>query len=338
MTRKTLCMALCALCASSTSAVAQSSVSITGLLDGSVGTFQAAGAERVSQVASGSMSTSWFGLRGSESLGGAVRASFALESFLRTDTGNSGRFTGDGFFTRNAFVGLHGDFGNVRLGRNTTPLFVSTLLFNAFGDSFGFSPSIRQQFTPSTGLAFFGDTGWNNSVAYASSPLGGLSLELLANAGEGAAGATGANLSAGARYFARPFAAAATWQRVRNGAFGTPAGWARQDTWQLGASYDFSWLKAFGQFSRVQTYAALKTGSDLWGLGVSVPLGSGSVLLQYGAADANLGASKVDNRTLSLGYNLLLSKRTDIYAVAMRDSLTAKTTGNSMALGMRTRF
>lgn len=319
-------------------AAAQSSVSISGLLDASIGSFQTAGTARTSQLASGSMTTSWFGFRGSEDLGGSARVNFALESFLRADTGNFGRFTGDAFFARNAFVGLQGNFGAVRLGRNTTPLFVSTLLFNAFGDSFGFSPSIRQQFTPTTGLGFFGDTGWNNSMAYVSPAMGGLTAELLVNAGEGAAGATGTNLSAGARYFSGPLAAAATWQRVRNGAFGTPAGWARQETWQLGASYDLTAVKLFGQFSRVQTVATLKTGSDLWGMGATVPLGSGRVLLQYGAADADLLSSKVNNRTLSVGYNLLLSKRTDVYAVAMRDSLTSRTTGNSAAIGMRTRF
>lgn len=335
MKSKFFCLAVGALCGP---AVAQSNASINGLIDTSIGSFQTAGATRTSQLASGSMTTSWFGLRGSEELDGGVRVNFALESFLRADTGNSGRFPGDGFFTRNAFVGLQGNFGTVRLGRNTTPLFVSALLFNAFGDSFGFSPSIRQQFTPSTGLAFFGDTGWNNSLAYVSPSVAGLTAELLVNAGEGAAGATGNNLSVAGRYSSGPLSAAATWQRVRNGAFSTPAGWTRQDTWQLGASYDLSAIKLFGQVSRVRTAATLKTRSDLLGLGASVPLGSGRFLLQYGATNAYLGSSEVSNRTLSMGYNLPLSKRTDAYVVAMRDSLTAKNIGNSVAIGLRARF
>jgi hypothetical protein len=73
---------------------------------------------------------------------------FALNSFLRADNGAAGRFNGDAFWARDAYVGLSGAFGTSLLGRNTTPLFVSTLLFNAFGDSFAFSPSIRQLFTP----------------------------------------------------------------------------------------------------------------------------------------------------------------------------------------------
>src|SRR6185436_14110861 len=109
--------------------------------------------------------------------------------------GAAGRFNGDAFWARDAYVGLSGAFGTTTLGRNTTPLFVSTLLFNAFGDSFGFSPSIRQMFTPAL-LPFFGDTGWNNSLAYASNENNGWSFNLIGNLGEGAAGAAGKNIGA----------------------------------------------------------------------------------------------------------------------------------------------
>lgn len=81
-----------------------------------------------------------------------MSAVFALESFLRVDVGGAGRFPGDTFFARASHVGLKGSFGSVTLGRNGTPLFVTTLLTNAFGDSFGFSPSIRQLFIPSGGM------------------------------------------------------------------------------------------------------------------------------------------------------------------------------------------
>ena len=37
---------------------------------------------------------------------------------------------------------------------------------------------------------------------------------------------------------------------VRNGAFGAPSGFGRQTTWQLGASYDLTVAKLFGQYTR----------------------------------------------------------------------------------------
>ena len=131
-------------------AQAQSSVQAYGLIDVSAGQFQDPGAAKDKSVVSGKMTTSYFGFKGSEDLGGGMKANFAIESFLRADNGAAGRFNGDAFWARNAYVGLSGAMGSVTAGRNTTSLFVSTLIFNAFGDSFGFSPSIRHYFTSGT--------------------------------------------------------------------------------------------------------------------------------------------------------------------------------------------
>lgn len=339
-TLRTIPALLCAAAALAAplAAKAQSNVSLYGLLDMSVGQFQTAGTAKVKKVDSGNMSTSFIGFQGKEDLGDGLGAIWKLEGFVRVDSGASGRFTGDTFFSRNAYVGLQGKFGTVTVGRNTTPLFVSTLIFNALGDSFGFSPSIRQLFTPSTGLAFFGDTGWNNSVFYGSPNWSGLSFTLLGNLSEGGAGATGTNMSGNALYFAGPIAATAAYQKVRNSAFGTPAGFRSQDTWQLGASYDLKMAKFYGQYSRAKTDATVDTETKLYSVGVSVPMGQGKALLQYGHANADFGATEVTNKTLTVAYDYNLSKSTDIYAVLMNDKLTAKATGNTYAAGVRLRF
>lgn len=317
---------------------AQPNVSLYGLVDLSAGQFQTAGTAKTRRLDSGNMTTSFLGFQGKEDLGDGWLAIFKLEAFLRTDTGAMGRFDGDSFFARNSYVGLQGKYGTVTVGRNTTPLFVSTLIFNAIGDSFGYSPSIRQLFTPTTGLAFFGDTGWNNSAFYGSPDVGGLTFSLIGNAAEGAAGATGKNVGGNVLYFAGPFAATGAYQQVKNGAFGTPAGWTSQDTWQVGASYDFTVVKLYGQYSRVKTNATQDTESKLTSVGASVPIGLGKVLLQYGNARADFGVSEVTNKTLTLGYDHNLSKNTDLYAVWMNDKLTAKTAGNTVATGIRLRF
>ena len=255
--------------------------------------------------------------------------------------GAAGRFNGDAFWARNAFVGLQGAFGATSLGRNTTPLFVSTLIFNAIGDSFAFSPSIRQVLTPNTALGmlpFFGDTGWNNSIAYNSPNYGGMSFNLLANLGEGAAGATGKNLSGNVLYFGGPFAATAAWQQVKNGAFGTPAGWRSQDTWQFGGSYDLQVAKLFAQYTSVKTKATADTDTKIYGFGATIPVGAGKVLAQYGNAKADLGATETSNKTLTIGYDYNLSKSTDVYAIVMNDKVTAASTGNTVAAGIRLRY
>lgn len=317
---------------------AQSSVSVAGQVDVSVGSFQDAGKPRLKEVAPGKLSTSYIAFLGTEDLGGGLRAEFVLEQFLRLDTGTTGRFNGDAFFARNAFVGLHGGFGIVRLGRNTPPLFLATLLFNPLGDSFGFSPAIRQLFLPSTGHPFFGDTGWNNSIQYTLPRLGNLTLVGMVNAGEGGAGSTGSNLSASARYFAGALGAAATWQRVRNGAFGTPAGWRDQDAVQVAGSYDFGPVKGFVQYTGVQTDASLDTNATNWVIGASMPAGNGRVVAIYGRSRADLGATSVTSQTLTGGYIHSLSKRTELYALLMRDRLTGKADGSTAAAGIRHRF
>lgn len=336
MSRSTTLLAAAAVLCFTAGAQAQN-VTLYGLLDMSAGSFQRPGAERVWRADSGGMTTSFIGFKGTDDLGGGLKAKFVINHFLRADEGAAGRFNGDAFWARDAYVGLSGAFGTSTLGRNTTPLFVSTLLFNAFGDSFAFSPSIRQLFTPSL-LPFFGDSGWNNSLAYASAPNGDWSWNLIGNLGEGAAGAQGKNLGANLLYFNGPLAASAAWQLVKNGAFGTPPGFAGQRTWQLGVSYDVSVAKLFGQYTHIKTSADLDSKSALWSFGAAVPLGGGQLLAQFGHSRANLAGSEPTHKTLSIGYDLNLSKSTDVYAVFMNEKQTGLSGANTLAAGLRTRF
>ncbi|EWS65322.1 Outer membrane protein (porin) [Hydrogenophaga sp. T4] len=74
-------------------AQAQSSVSVYGLLDLSMGSTKAPGGSSVKTVDSGKMTTSYFGFGGKEDLGGGLSAVFKLESFMRAHTGARGGST-----------------------------------------------------------------------------------------------------------------------------------------------------------------------------------------------------------------------------------------------------
>ena len=302
---------------------AQSSVNLYGLVDMSVGSFQAPGADAVKGVESGKMTTSYYGLKGTEDLGGGLKASFAMEAFMRSDTGAQGRFNGDAYWARSAWVGLSGGYGSVNLGRNTTSLFVNTLIFNAFGDSFGFSPSIRHYFTSGT---VTGDTGWSDSVKYTSPRFGGATFTAHVAAGEADGGKNG---GVSALYFGGPLAMGFAWQSVSKGAT-----LANTKTWQLGASYNLTVAKFFGQYGSVDNDA---TGNsyDITGLGVSAPVGAGSVLAQWGRISPDMGSSRT---TFSLGYDYFLSKRTDLYAVYMSDKISGLSSGTNYGVGIRHRF
>jgi predicted porin len=317
-------LAAACLCILAGGAHAQASVAAYGLVDLSVGRFQAPGAAAIKAVESGKMTTSHLGFKGTEALGNGLAAVFVLEHFLRADTGSAGRFDGDVFWARNAYVGLSGALGAVHAGRITTSLFVNTLLFNPFGDSFGFSPSIRHFFTSGTTT---GDSAWGDSVRYTSPKFGGASFTAHVAAGEGNGGR---NTGVSALYGGGALGLSAAWQKAEKGAT-----LADTTTWQLGASYDFKQAKVYAQFGQVDNDT---TGNrySITELSAAVPLGTaGKALLQWGRIDPKTGAERT---TVSVGYDHQLSRRTDVYAVFMSDKLRGLATGNSTGVGVRHRF
>lgn len=326
----------------SAGASAQSSVSIYGLVDMSAGQYQTAGAPKLKVVDSGRMSTSFLGFKGTEDLGGGTKAVFQIETFLRADTGQAGRFNGDSFWARSAYVGIGSNLGTVTLGRTSTPLFVSTLVFNAFGDSFGYSPSIRQYFGDAGAVAgefgaLLGDSGWNNSVSYSSPKMGGVVATVSANLGEGTG--TGRNIGGNLIYFGGPISATIVAQEVKNNTLGGfPATVNSQKTYQVGGAYDFGIVKPYLQYGVVTT--DLLIGADvktkILGVGAVAPVGPGNILAQYGQAKRDGTNSR--RRTGTLGYDYALSKNTDVYALVMNDRVTGLANGNSYMAGMRLKF
>jgi predicted porin len=336
----------CSLAAIAGTAQAQSSVKLYGLLDLNVGRFQSPGGEKVWNVSNGDMSTSFLGVSGKEDLGGGLSADFALESFFRPDTGRSGRVAIDAgtstdvYWARAANVGLTSKtFGGIKFGRTTTTMFVSTLLFNPFGDSFGFSPSIRQYYT----RELIGDSGWSNAAVYTSPSFGGLSVSLQGNLGEGTTRGTGRNMGGHLLYFGGPFAATVAYQQVKNTSdlrFGgnLPAGFDNQKAWQVGLSYNLGFAKLFGQYGLVDTEATVESEAKIAQLGASVPIGAGALLLSYGHDEREADTGDATYKIASLGYDYNLSKRTDVYAVYMAERLTGVSSGSTYAAGIRHKF
>jgi predicted porin len=331
---------------------AQSSVSAYGLIDVSAGQFQTPGSAKLKRLDSGNMSTSYIGFKGSEDLGGGLRANFQLESFIGVDTGGAGRVTGvDAFWARNANVSLSGGFGTIKMGRQGPPLFVSTLLFNAFSDSFGFSPAIRQYYSLNVGTPnknvtpLVGDSGWNNAIGYSLPSYGGLSATVLVAAGENAATSKGKNVGGNVLYFGGPVALTAAWQSVKSqGVLGqgiaTFPGFAGQTAYQVGGSFDAGPVKLFAQYGKIKTDANKDVDTTNYNVGAKVPMGAGAVLVQYG--NSKIGTEGVVGDTASkiasAGYDYFLSKRTDIYAVVMFEKYTGFAHGSNYAVGLKHTF
>jgi len=111
-------LSILALAACACAAQAQSSVTLYGVADMAVERVK--GATSVTRAASGQQQGSRWGLRGSEDLGGGLKAVFQMESGFNMANGASGQ--GGLLFGRQAYVGLAGDFGAVRLGRQYSPM------------------------------------------------------------------------------------------------------------------------------------------------------------------------------------------------------------------------
>lgn len=357
-TRLALALASCLMAGS---AMAQSSVTVSGLIDAYVGSMKNSGdtASKAS-VGSGGMTTSWIGFKGVEDLGGGLRAEFALTSFFQTDTGSYGRFSGDNLFSRDANIALAGDFGRVSLGRALAPSFLPTVLFNPFGDSFTFSPLVLHVYTPSGSYgartwtqANAADSGWSNQIIYTTPKFGGLQANLHYQFGEVAGDNGKKNFAVNAFYFNGGLALTGLYfdAQVSNPNSGaavvdatTPfSSITRQKTWMTGATYDFQVIKLYGtyQISKDTTVGTPQAKDKVMSAGLSIPVGNGSILAGFARTKRTgdlLTTGDVSRNTTSVGYDYFLSKRTDLYAIVMNDKISTQSNAVSVGLGIRHRF
>ncbi|MES2958281.1 MAG: porin [Pseudomonadota bacterium] len=345
-----------------------SSVSLYGFIDAGVGRYKggatgvtAADTARWQQEA-GILSTSFWGLRGTEDLGGGLSAMFSLESFIRNDTGQFGRsdavttpaisVAADPYWAKAAWVGLDSkELGRLRLGQMTTALWISSVRTNAFGDSTAFSPINLLMFINAPSI-FAGGTGWSNSVSYDSPNWGGFNLNLQGSLGEKSGGN---NLGGRVSYASGPLELSFAHTNVKTDPLTFSQGTTKSDTKNtlFGAAYDFSAVKLFAHLGQVKTDGS-NTGArpddnvthKIWEVSALVPVGAGRIMVGYGERKGNETLSPHTYRKLgSLGYAYSLSKRTDLYALLRADrtrtqnpptlATTTNASGTSYAVGVR---
>ena len=342
-------------------AAAQSTETVYGVIDLAAYQKQLSGDTKVNTLQSGGMTTSRLGFAGSEDLGGGLRAVFDLSGFIRADSGDPGRNATDPFFARSSWVGLSStSLGLVRLGRIPTATFLSELSFGAFLDSTNLNPYVLHTFQPSgtqpmiTGNGTL-DSAWSNSIAYSLptlSGLPGLSVSLQVAAAEG--GTAGRRLGGGLGYRSEPFGLSFTFDDVQDGTLAVGAATAavataarplytasKVRTYQGGAYYDLKVVRLWAQMSQTKfkNTTANEISLKTTALSATVPAGAGSFMLEWArTGDDRTGVASLKRESLGLGYDHALSKRTDLYAVALHDKVSNLATGTGLALGIRHRF
>jgi predicted porin len=370
-------VALAVLSALSGAALAQSSVTLYGILDlgyqwnevpTNVGTTSAPRIEQESYSAinGGHVYGNRWGLRGSEDLGGGWKAIFTLESGFNVDTGTSGQ--GGRLFGRQAFVGVDSGLGTLVAGRLST--------FSSGTGSFDMFSRV-DPFVTGFGLAGLANTfisanalRVDNAIAYRSPKFagfqGGIGYSTNFSGTEQAPG--GENTTAfisGLAWETGPFYAVVTYDAI------DPADSANgpsQKHLQIGGTFDiraFRLHAAYADQSNIGSVAfqpGLGSGSFVplpagipyydsssYMLGATWTIGEFALLASYQWADADreqtaAGADfEPDYNIWGVGGTWNLSRRTMLYAsYASRDAggtLQADTfDAKQFAVGMVHRF
>jgi predicted porin len=322
-------------------AAAQSTIDFRGELDIYLRDYQAAGADSdsVQGIESNGMTTSWLGAYGEHILNDDLKAIAAVEMFFRPDSAEAGRFEDDLFFARSAYVGLSGNFGEVKVGRVAAAHFISAISFNPFGDSFAFSPMILMSYG---GGGLYGDTGWSDSVVYTTPELGGFTSNLAYAFGE-KQGDSGTNkIGANTFFKSGNFGLTAAAQKIsgpQTGATGLGVD-DEQTTSLVGVSYDIGKSTLFAQYQMMRDELAFgDIDRDTLVLSASIAAGPGALYLSYGFTETSVDDADTDRSIYTLVYNLPLGKETDLYAGFTSDDPDGvEQKGRTLGLGGRYRF
>jgi predicted porin len=311
---------------------AQSSVTIYGVLDMAIQTETKGGAAgAVTALDSGEQSGSRLGFKGTEDLGGGLKAIFNVEMGIFADTGSS---QGGLTFGRQAWVGLTGDFGTVKMGRQYTPQFYFFDMVDPF--DLGFTSGSAGASTSTGGVfGFLSNSAWrvNNSVSYQSNNMSGFSAMGLYGFGE-VAGDNSANRSAGvsAQYAAGPVYVGAVYYK-QNDITGNGT-----KSMLVGGTYDFGVAKAAAAYSKDKSDNSVpllsKVDQKGFMLGLTVPVTEAdSILATVARSSYSLVATENKSTQLAIGFTHAMSKRTNLYGSVSRISNDRNVNAMGLAAG-----
>ena len=339
-------LALAALATAALSAQAQSSVTLYGVVDAAVEHLSGSGASVTRMPGlTGGQAPSRLGFRGSEDLGGGLRAIFTLEQGISVDNGTLNQ--GGRAFGRQAFVGISAPWGTVSLGRQYSMLFWSQLDADILGPAMFGSGSL-DSYLPNARV--------DNAVAYrgtfsgftvgATYSLGRDSVNAGPSpAGTNCAGESGTDTKACrqwsllAKYDTAQWGLSAAVDEIRGGAGAfagltssamtdrrsTVAGWGKWGDLKVGA----------GLIARRNEASATTPRSTLWYVGTAYPITPQFVLDgQVFKLDYKNSANQATMLALRGTYHL--SKRTSVYATAghiANDGSLALSVSNAAAGG-----
>ena len=250
--------------------------------------------------------SSLFGIRGTEDLGGGLRAFFQLETAFRLDQNNTT------FAARNSGVGLQGGFGSVLLGRWDMPFKVATIAIDPYGDLTlsGITGTL------SDGGNF--DRREQNVLQYWSPTMGGFAFRLAGTANEGKTTAVnprtyGANVT-----FTRgPVYVFGAWEKHKDQVGTTATAERDEEGWALGGSLVFGPIKVGVQHQQIEK----TTRSDIenWMGNLVWTIGKNQIIFQHMRSEGGqVSGAEPDCESNSVGYQYNFTRRTFFLASYVR--------------------
>jgi len=294
--------------------MAQSNVTLYGLLDTGIESItNQAGSTKTFMPGAGASIPDLYGMKGAEDLGGGLKAIFQLEGSMNLSTGSNSQAVNSngGMFGRQAYVGLKGDWGTVKLGLQIDPAALGMVETAPDGGSQSFAnlPLWINAFlaagpsSTNTDLSFFDQS----SVSYSYSS-NGFTGTVLYSIG-GGNGSANSHLSLSGMYENGPLSASAG--IIRDTA---PSGQNGPSEWSLGGGYDVSdALKLSATYFNIKGGATTSANFDIYGVGGAYKISTADTVKvnYYHLGDKVYGGTQ---KVLSAEYDHALSKRTVLYA------------------------
>jgi predicted porin len=260
------------------------------------------------------------GFRGTEDLGNGLSAQFQIEHRFNPDTGAS--TSSAAFWAGRSYVQLTSDsVGRVYLGREYTPAFWVSLKSDPFAydsvamlgsDMFaGFGTPSPLTVPPAGTAGLAKNQRGANSVGYWSPTFGGVSINLATALGEGV---VGRDDGFSVQYAAGPIYAGFGYEHVHGGgalAAVDPNSDNGDSLVNFAFHYDLGMVKPMFYYARAKVAATAVT-KKYWSLGALAPLGNGRLKAAYERTTPS--TPNTNSSKLGLGYDYLLSKRTNLFA------------------------
>lgn len=298
-------------------AAAQSNVTVYGVVDAGI-SYKNDGnpAGNTWSLESGQQSGSRIGFKGREDLGNGMFATFTVENGFNADTGTFGQSNSSTsrLFGRQAWVGLEGQFGKVRLGRQQTELYHALAAVDPF--EIGLAGNAQRVF----GYGTYGTDPLarsDNTVSYSSQTMNGFTASASYGFGEAAGDtSTNRNIGLGASFVQGPMNVQFAYRKANTVTGPTSLGavTGNERAVFLGGTYDFKVAKAHVAYADNKLPTVSGDGKDRnFLLGVSAPAGAfGNVMASWTRNEVR-DLSSGNSDQYAIGYTHALSKRTNLY-------------------------